>query len=163
MISFIVAYAKNRVMGKNNQLPWQISDDLKLFKQHTINKPIVMGRKTYESIGRPLPQRRNIILTRNQHYHASGTEVYHTIEQINDVLKNEPEVFIIGGAELFKLYMPFVEKLYLSKIQAELKGDTFFPAWDDALWQKTYHKPYPKNDLNEYAFDFEIWQRRKLD
>ncbi|TNF67507.1 MAG: dihydrofolate reductase [Gammaproteobacteria bacterium] len=163
MISFIVAYAKNRVMGKNNQLPWQISDDLKLFKQYTLNKPIVMGRKTYESIGRPLPKRRNIILTHKKNYKTNGIEICHDIEQIDKLVKDEPEVFVIGGAELFKLYMPLVKKMYLSKIDANIEGDTFFPDWDSNLWQKTQHQFYPKNEHNEYAFDFEIWQKSNLD
>lgn len=160
MISFIVAYAKNQVMGKNNQLPWQIHDDLQLFKAYTLNKPIVMGRKTFESIGRPLPQRRNIVLSRKNDYHPKNIEVYHSIQAINDLLINEPEIMIIGGAEIFQLYLPFVEKIYLSKVDAQIDGDVFFPNWKEQNWQRIKHQRYPQNAKNEFAFDFEIWEKK---
>ncbi|MCF6807567.1 dihydrofolate reductase [Thiotrichales bacterium 19S9-12] len=160
MISFIVAYAKNQVMGKNNQLPWHIKDDLQLFKKHTLNKPIIMGRKTFESIGRPLPNRRNIILTRQENYQNQDIEVYSSIDDILKLNDTQLEIMIIGGAEIFKLFMPMVERIYLSTIEAEIEGDTFFPIWDQSNWACHSHQNFNKNKENDYPFKFEIWEKK---
>ncbi|MCF6768033.1 dihydrofolate reductase [Thiotrichales bacterium 19S11-10] len=160
MISFIVAYAKNQVMGKNNQLPWHIKDDLQLFKKHTLNKPIIMGRKTFESIGRPLPNRRNIILTRQENYQSQDIEVYFSIDDILKLNDTQLEIMIIGGAEIFKLFMPMVERIYLSTIEAEIEGDTFFPIWDQSNWACHSHQIFNKNKENDYPFKFEIWEKK---
>lgn len=136
-LSIIVAMSKNRVIGYKNELPWHLPEDLKRFKKITMGHPIVMGRKTFESIGRPLPGRENIVITRNKDYQAEGITVIH---DFNSILKyqntndqrptTEDEVFIIGGAEIFKLALPNTNNVYLTLIHKEFEGDTFFPELD---------------------------------
>lgn len=161
MISLIVAYDQNFVMGNNNTLPWQISDDLKLFKKNTLNKPIIMGRKTFDSIGRPLPNRRNIILTRQTNLAIDGCGIFHSTDELLGQLQDEKEIMIIGGAEIFKLFIPIADKFYLSKVNASVKGDVYFPLWDQDNWQQISSEIYQKNETNEFSFDYQIWQRVK--
>src|SRR3982750_4529721 len=116
MISFVVAIGQNNVIGKNNQLPWHIPADLKFFKKVTMGHPIIMGRKTYESIGKPLPGRENIIVTRNKEYKQEGCKVIHTVEDLLNLSKEKgEEVFVIGGAELFNVTFPYADRLYITK------------------------------------------------
>lgn len=136
-ISIIVAMSQNRVIGKNNQIPWHISEDLKRFKKITMGHPIVMGRKTFESIGKPLPGRENIVLTKNLNYHPPGVTVVHSF---NKVLSRQstspeprvpsPEIFVIGGAEIYRLAFPHCTKIYLTKILKDAEGNTYFPITD---------------------------------
>lgn len=126
MIALIAAYGENQVIGKNNSLPWHLPNDLKHFKELTIGKTIVMGRTTYESIGRPLPNRKNVVLTHNPSFTAKGVEVVH---QIDDVLALG-NVMIIGGASIYKQFLPYVTDLYITEIHHAFQGDTFFPNWD---------------------------------
>ena len=130
IISFVVAIDKNRVMGCNNQLPWQMPADLQYFKKLTLNKPIVMGRKTYESIGRSLPMRRNIILTNDKQFVAEGCEIFHRSEDILIALRDEQEIMVIGGASLFEHWWLIADCLYITYIDGEFEGDVFFPEWD---------------------------------
>ncbi len=126
-ISIIAAMTKNRVIGKNNQLPWHLPEDLRHFKEITMGHPIIMGRKTFESIGKPLQGRKNIVLTRNEAWSAEGVESYHHLDDVMAALCNEEEIFIIGGAEIFKTVLPKADKLYLTFIQEDISGDTYFP------------------------------------
>ena len=130
-LSLIVAMSQNRVIGNNNRLPWHLSEDLKRFKQITMGHPIVMGRKTFESIGKPLPGRENIILTRDKNFMAMGVTVMHDVEKLLSWAKiPTQEVFVIGGAEIFKLVLPHAQKIYLTSIEKDFDGDAFFPAID---------------------------------
>lgn len=125
MLSFIVAMDENNVIGKDNDLPWYLPNDLKYFKKMTSGHTIIMGRKTFESIGRPLPNRKNIVLTRDQQYKAEGCTVIHSVDELESYL-HEDEVFLIGGAELFKTTLPKADRLYITRIHATFDGDTFF-------------------------------------
>ncbi|WKA53289.1 dihydrofolate reductase [Planococcus shixiaomingii] len=135
MISLMVAHDPNRVIGKDNQLPWHIPEDLAYFKKHTVGKGIVMGRNTYESIGRPLPKRRNIIVTRNNEYKVDGADVVHTLDQAIRLAEEvHEEVMVIGGEEVFRSILPRADRLYITLIKADFEGDTFFPEYGSE-WQ----------------------------
>lgn len=130
MISLMVAHDPNRVIGKDNQLPWHIPEDLAYFKKHTIGKGIVMGRNTYESIGRPLPKRRNIVVTRNPEYRADGIDVVHNLDEAIRLAKEQhEEVMVIGGEQIFRTILPHADRLYITLIKQEFDGDTFFPEY----------------------------------
>ncbi|MCP2036274.1 dihydrofolate reductase [Planomicrobium sp. HSC-17F08] len=130
MISLMVAHDPNRVIGKDNQLPWHIPEDLAYFKKHTIGKGIVMGRNTYESIGRPLPKRRNIVVTRNPEYRADGIDVVHNLDEAIRLAKEQhEEVMVIGGEQIFRTILPQADRLYITLIKQEFDGDTFFPEY----------------------------------
>ncbi|MER1957387.1 MAG: dihydrofolate reductase [Solibacillus sp.] len=135
MISLIVAHDKNYVIGYENGMPWHLPGDLKYFKDMTMGKPIIMGRKTFESIGRPLPGRRNIVITRNDKYHAQGIETVSSLDAALALVKDVPEIMVIGGAQIFEQAMPLADKLYITLINHEFKGDTYFPRYDG--WRLT--------------------------
>ncbi|MDW0115419.1 dihydrofolate reductase [Sporosarcina thermotolerans] len=136
MISLLVAVDLNRVIGVDNKMPWHIPEELKYFKEVTMGKAIVMGRKTYESIGRPLPGRLNIIITRNEGYSVEGAEVLHDLNAAIERGKEySEEVVIIGGAEIFNLSMPMADRLYITVIRNSYEGDTFFPEYNDGNWK----------------------------
>lgn len=159
MISLIVAMAENRVIGKDNELPWHLPDDLKWFKKSTLGKPIIMGRKTWESIGRPLPGRRNIVVSRNPDYHAEGCE---TVTDLNAVLASTDcldEVVIIGGAGLYEVALPFVQRIYLTRVHADVDGDTYFPEFDEKLWNLVSEERHEADARHAHAFTFQVLNR----
>ncbi|PLR98897.1 dihydrofolate reductase [Bacillus sp. T33-2] len=161
MISFIVAMDKNLVIGKENQLPWHLPADLKFFKQVTMGHPIVMGRKTHESIGRPLPGRENIVITRDKDYVAEGCTVIHSVEEITRLdEKKDDEIFVIGGAEIFKLTLPVADRMYITLIEAEFEGDTYFPEINKNEWKLVTKEKGPKDDKNPYDYYFCIYERK---
>ena len=140
-ISLIVAHGKNREIGKDNKLLWYISEDLKNFKRLTLNHILIMGRKTFESIGRPLPKRQTIVLTRQQDFSAPGVLVAHSVEDAIELAQECPdfkqeELFIAGGGEIYQLFLPMATKLYLTSIDMEIEADTFFPQLDLSSWKK---------------------------
>lgn len=153
-ISFVVAMDKNRIIGANNQLPWNLPADLAHFKRLTLNKPVVMGRKTYESIGRPLPQRRNIIVTRNADYAAEGCEVFTSLDAALAHLKNEEEVMVIGGGELFTQILPQASTLYLTIVDAKVDGDVYFPDWNANEWQEVESQFNEADEKNPFNYTF---------
>lgn len=153
-LSAIVAMASNRVIGKDNALPWHLPADFKHFKSVTMGSPIVMGRKTYESIGRPLPGRRNVVISRDTSYSVEGCDVFHAPEAAIETLSGEEEVFIIGGATLYSLFLPQVQRLYLTVVQAEFDGDTRFPELDDARWREVAREDHKADDINKYDYSF---------
>ncbi|PAK36288.1 dihydrofolate reductase [Peribacillus simplex] len=161
MISLIVAMDQNRVIGNNNKLPWHLPADLQYFKKVTMGHPIVMGRKTFESIGRVLPGRENVIVTRNQEFKAEGCVVLHDIAQIKMFADNhEEEVFVIGGAEIFKEILPFTDRLYITEIHETFEGDTFFPEIDENEWDEVSSNPGSIDEKNRFAHDFIILQKK---
>ncbi|MFK9120601.1 dihydrofolate reductase [Peribacillus castrilensis] len=161
MISLIVAMDQNRVIGKNNKLPWHLPADLQYFKKVTMGHPIVMGRKTFESIGRVLPGRENVIVTRNQEFKAEGCVVLHDIAQIKMFADNhEEEVFVIGGAEIFKEILPLTDRLYITEIHETFEGDTFFPEIDENEWDEISSNPGSIDEKNRFAHDFIILQKK---
>ena len=157
-ISLIVAASENSVIGRQGDLPWRLSDDLKRFKAVTMGKPIVMGRKTYESIGRPLPGRQNIVITRQQGYVAEGCDVVATVEQAVEVAGEADEIMVIGGSEIYALFLPAAERLYLTRVHAEVDGDAFFPTPDDD-WGLVSDEPFAADEKNEYDVSFRIYER----
>jgi dihydrofolate reductase len=161
MISYIVAMDKNRTIGKDNQLPWHLPADLQFFKRVTMGHPIIMGRKTYESIGKPLPGRENIVVTRNQEYKLEGCTVIHSVEAlIKFAEEKKEEVFVIGGAELFKATFSNTDRLYITMIEHEFEGDTFFPEFKESDWKLVSQEKGPKDEKNPYDYSFNIYERK---
>lgn len=158
MISLLVAMDKNRLIGKDNQLPWHLPADLAYFKKVTMGHPIIMGRKTFESIGRPLPGRTNIILTRNKNYEMEGCEVIHSIDDVQkmDEQMNE-EIFVIGGAEIFKEVLPFADRLYITKIEEVFEGDTFFPEINYDQWKEISVEQGVTDEKNPYTYAYHVY------
>src|SRR5688572_24314058 len=133
-ISLIVAMAENRVIGRNNQLPWHLPADLKHFKSLTTGHSVIMGRKTFESMGKPLPNRRNIVITRQANFRADGVDTAHSLEEAISLAKGDAEIFVIGGAEVFRDALNGADRLYLTLIHATIEGDVFFPEVDWSEW-----------------------------
>jgi dihydrofolate reductase len=160
MISFLWAEDEKGIIGNNNQLPWRLPEDLKYFKRITMGHPIVMGRKTYESIGRPLPGRKNIILTRDENFDADGCLIFKTKnELLKWIIQCGDEVFITGGAEIFGLFMEDVNRLYITKIHEDFQGDTYFPIIDWTEWKLISNEKGLKNNENPYDYDFQVFKR----
>lgn len=157
MISLIVATGENRVIGLNNKMPWHLPADLKYFKKITTGHAVVMGRKTYLSIGRPLPNRTNVILTRDKHFKVEGCQVVYSIEEVLELSKQE-NLFIIGGAEIYEQFLPYADKLYLTYIRKSFDGDTFFPELDDQ-WQLTSTEKHMPDEKNQYEYEFRIFEK----
>lgn len=158
MISIVVAAARNNVIGANNSLIWKISEDLKYFKQLTTGYTIIMGRKTFESIGRALPNRRTIVVTRNVGYHAEGCELAASLQDALSMTKGEEEVFIVGGGQLYKEAFDYAERIYLTRIDKDYEGDTFFPALD-STWQEVARQDFERGETFAYPFSFLVYER----
>ncbi|GIN56568.1 dihydrofolate reductase [Lederbergia ruris] len=161
MISFLWAEDENRLIGKDNQLPWRLPADLKYFKETTMGHPIVMGRKTYESIGKPLPGRTNIVLTRNPSFKVDGCEVLHSkADFLSWAKKTDEEIFVIGGAEIYRLFIDEVDQLYVTKIFEQFEGDEYFPKINWENWQLVSKKPGIKDEKNPYDYEFRKYVRK---
>jgi dihydrofolate reductase len=156
MVKIIVAMSKNRVIGNNNELIWKLSSDLKRFKELTTGHPVVMGRKTYESIGRPLPNRRNIIITRNSEYEVEGCEVVSSLEEA--LLLTNNDCFIIGGGEIYKQSLELADKIYLTLVHKDFEGDTQFPELSKE-WAIIDNKDFEADQKNEYNYSFIEYDR----
>lgn len=159
-LSIIAAMSENYVIGKENQLPWHLPADLKHFKNITWGKPILMGRKTYESIGKPLPGRRNIIITRNPEFQAEGCEITHSLEQALSLVKDSAEVMVIGGAQLFAQALPQASRMYLTIIHHYFDGDCFFPHWDAKQWQEVEREDFAAGEGFSYGFSYLVMERK---
>jgi dihydrofolate reductase len=164
-VSAIAAVSKNMVIGKDNDLPWRLPDDMKFFMETTKGHHVVMGRKNYDSLKdkfKPLPNRTNIVITRQKDFNAPGCIVLNDIDKAVDLAKaaGENECFIIGGAEIYKLAMPRTNRLYLTEIDAEIEGDTFFPKVDKNEWKEVFRKHHSKDEKHKYAFDFVIYEKQ---
>lgn len=153
-ISIVVAMAANRVIGRDNQLPWHLPADLQHFKQTTMGKPILMGRKTWESIGRPLPGRTNIVITRDENYEAPGCVVVHSIEAALQTAEQQDEVMIIGGAEFYRQVLPRTDRIYLTRINEDFEGDTLFPELDSSEWQEVERVDCDADEKNPHSYSF---------
>lgn len=160
-LSIIVAMNQKGVIGVNNKLPWHLSSDLKNFKAVTMGKPVIMGRKTWESIGKPLPGRDNIIITRNPDYSADGCVVCHSLEEALQRYAAVPEVVIIGGHDIFKDALEQVDRIYLTQVHADVMGDTWFPEFDRTEWQQVERKEFKADDKNEYPFSFVVLEKSR--
>lgn len=157
-ISFIFAMDRNRAIGVNNKLPWHLPGDLKFFKNVTMGHPILMGRKTYESIGKPLPGRRNVILTQNAAYQAEGCEVILSVDEAISAFQ-EQELFVIGGAEIFQLFASHVNRMYITYIEDEFEADTYMSDLDLSTWTLVSSEQGERNEKNPYEYYFRIYQR----
>ena len=155
IISLIWAMADNRVIGIENRLPWKLPADMKWFREKTMGKPIIMGRLTFESFGaKPLPGRRNIIISRNPTYSADGIEVFTSIEGALKATQDSEEVMIIGGMSLYKQSMAFADQLYMTLVHANIEGDAWFPEFDLKDWQETARDDFAADEKNQYAYSF---------
>lgn len=160
-ISLIVAVAENGVIGKKGVImPWRLPGEQARFKAITMGHPIIMGRTTYETIGRPLPGRQNIIVTHDPAYKAEGCEVVHSIEQALQIAQDSEEIFIIGGNSIYEQTMPLATKLYFTRVHASPEGDTFF-RYDSAEWTEISRERHPADDKNQYDYTFSVLTRRK--
>lgn len=158
-ISLIAAMAHSRVIGINNNLPWHLPADMKWFKQNTLQKPIIMGHNTFESIGFALPQRQNIVISRHQRAPIDDIVFVRSIEEAINIAQPKDEIMIIGGASLYEQTLSFANKLYLTHIDTEINGDTFFPDYHKEEWKKIYQKQCYKDEKNHYNYLFEILTR----
>ncbi len=161
MNSIIVAAAQNNAIGKRNSLLWRMPEDLKFFKKTTTGHTVIMGRKTFESVGKPLPYRRNIIITRQKDYNVEGAEVVHSLEEALAICNPKEENFIIGGAEIYSLAMDKVDRIYFTLIYAEFEADAFFPPILQDLWQLVSESYHNADDKNPYDYNFMIYEKRK--
>ena len=159
MISIIVAASANNVIGAHGDLPWRLSDDLKRFKTVTMGKPIVMGRKTWESISRVLPGRRNIVITRQQGFAAEGCDVVQSSDEAIAMAGDAEEIMVIGGSQVYELFLPVAQRLYLTRVHADVNGDAFFPAVDEDEWQLVSDEAHSADRRNEFDFSFRIYER----
>lgn len=164
MISLIVAYAANGVIGKQNDLPWYLPADLKRFKRLTSGHTVIMGRRTFESIlarlGHPLPDRTNIVLTRNAAYDSKGALVATDLAEALSKAETEEEVFVIGGSTVFDEALPLADRIYATEIKQNLDGDVFFPEFDKSRWEVTGRESHAADDKNQFAYDFVTYERK---
>lgn len=159
ILSMIVATANNRIIGKDNDMPWHLPADLAYFKKTTLGKPIIMGRKTYESIGRPLPGRQNIVISRDINYNAEGVNTVTSVDAALALVKGTEEVMVIGGGAIYKHCLPAADRLYITHIDAEIEGDTQFPSYDTDIWNKVKSDKFLADDKNLYNLDFCVYEK----
>ena len=165
-LSMIVAVAENGVIGRNNSLPWYLPNDLKYFKQTTMGKPVIMGRKTYESIGKPLPGRTNIVITRQADYQPEGVKVVNSVEAARELAESvclidgQDEAMIMGGAEIYALALPHTDRLYLTEVHADVEGDAFFPEYDKSRWQEVTREDFAAEGPNPYNYSFVVYEAK---
>jgi len=158
-LALVVAMARNGVIGRDGTLPWHLPADLKRFRAITMGKPIVMGRRTHESIGRPLPGRRNIVLSREPGYRAAGCEVFATLDAALAALADSDEVMIVGGAALYAEALPHAYRLYLTEVDAAPEGDVHFPAFDSHAWREVACEAHAADEQNEHSYRFRVLER----
>jgi dihydrofolate reductase len=154
IISSIAAIAENNAIGKNNQLLWRLPADLKHFKVITTGHTVIMGRKTFESVGKPLPNRRNIVVTRSKALHIEDVEVVNSIEQAIALCDQDEEVFIVGGAEIYKAAMDITDQIYLTVVHENFEADTYFPQIDPLIWEETAIEKHEADEKNPFAYTF---------
>jgi dihydrofolate reductase len=160
MISIIVALSEDNVIGRNNQLPWRLSADLQYFRRVTMGKPIVMGRKTFESIGKPLPGRENYIITRNQNYTVSGAKVFFDVSSaLDDAKLIADEVMVIGGEQLYCATLALANRLYVTEVSGAYEGDAFFPDFELSQWQLSGREPHVADEKNSADYTFKVYER----
>jgi dihydrofolate reductase len=159
MVSLVVAMSENRVIGRNGGLPWRLPDDLKHFKQITVDHTVIMGRKTFDEVKHPLDNRRNVVISRNREFHPHGVTVVPTLAEALALGATESEVFVIGGGEVFKLALPRADRLYLTVVHAQIEGDTYFPEFDAAAWVLEDEERHEADARHAYPFTFRNYQR----
>lgn len=160
MVSIIVAVAQNGTIGDKNTLLWHISEDMRFFKRTTSGHPVIMGRKTYDSLGRPLPNRTNVVISRTAE-HIEGCQVARSIEDAIALFPQEEEIFIIGGAQIYALALEVADRIYITRVEHDYEGDTSFPAWDENKWQLIEREAHPHGEKYPHPFAFEIYDRKR--
>lgn len=160
-IVLIAAVARNGVIGRDNRLPWRLKADLQHFRALTLGHPLLMGRKTWDSLGRPLPGRRNIVISRNPDFQAAGAEILPSIETALAAVDGSERVFVIGGAEIYRQLMPCADRLLLTEVWTEVEGDAHFPPIDGARFTEERREPHEADAGNEHDFDFVEYRRRR--
>ncbi|MBK8684989.1 MAG: dihydrofolate reductase [Bacteroidetes bacterium] len=162
-ISIIVAASENDVIGTNNTLPWHLPADLKYFKQLTTGHTIIMGRKTFDSIGRPLPNRRNIVISRNPLFKAEGIEIIHQLDDLQELISPDEESFIIGGDLIYQQSMDLADKIYLTRVHTTIQdGSAFFAKPNLNIWEKTSSEFHPADEKNPFDYTFEVYQKSNI-
>ena len=163
MLSIIVAKAKNNIIGKDNKLLWHLPDDLKRFKELTIGHNIIMGRKTFESLGKILPNRKHIVFTQNPNFNIDNenVQIVHSMLEIQEYIENSEENFVIGGAMIYNLLMPYVTKMYITEIEKDFQGDAFFPRIDTQVWKEVSREKGMKDENNDFDYDYVVYERIK--
>jgi dihydrofolate reductase len=159
-LSIIVAVSENNVVGINNRLPWYLPADLKRLKSVTMGHHLIMGRRTFESLGRPLPGRTSVVITRNKNYKAEGAVVVSSLKEALEVVKNDAEPFIFGGGEVFREALPMVNRIHMTRIHQDFDGDTFFPELNESEWKETLREDYEPDEKNKYSYSFIILERK---
>ncbi len=161
MLSHIVAASENNVIGSHNELPWNLPNDFKYFKNKTWGMPVIMGRNTYESLKKSLPGRINIVVTGRKDWHPAGVLVCHSIDPAIEKAKESDakEIFIIGGGEIFKETMDRVSRIYITRVHTTVEGDTFYPEINTTIWQRISAQSFPADDKHNYAYTFEVWEK----
>ncbi len=160
MISLIWAMDEQRLIGADNQMPWHLPADMAWFREHTLGKAVLMGRKTFDSIGKPLPNRRNIILSRQAGLTIEGCEVIHQFEDAVAMFKDD-ELMVMGGSEIYALALPYANKLYCTRIKHAFAGDAWFPTWDEASWRLIHEEEHQVDAKNKYPYRFEIYHHEE--
>ena len=161
MLSIIVAKAKNNIIGKENKLIWHLPEDLKHFKDLTTGNTIIMGRKTFESLGRVLPNRKHIVFSQNPDFKVNdeNVEIVHSMLQIQEYIENGEEAFVIGGAIIYNLLMPYVKKMYVTEIDKDFDGDAFFPRIDETKWKEVSREEGPDDEENNFTYEYVTYER----
>lgn len=159
IVTLIVAVADNGVIGRENALPWHLPEDLKHFKRITMGKPIVMGRKTFESIGKPLPGRLNIVVTRDPNYRRDGVTVVHDVDGALRAAGEAAEIMVIGGADLFRLFLPKATRAHLTRVHGDVLGDVYWSPLDEERWRVVGREEFAADERHAYAMTFESWER----
>lgn len=164
MLSIIVAKAKNNVIGKNNKLIWNIPEDVKRFKELTTGHVIIMGRKTFEALGRVLPDRKHVVFTQNPDFNIDdeNVEIVHSMLQIQQYIEDENENFVIGGAMIYNLLMSYVSKMYVTEIDKEFEGDTFFTRIDEEKWNEISREVGPDDRTNDFKYEYAVYERKDI-
>lgn len=160
VVTLMVAMADGRVIGRDNRMPWHLPADLAHFKRVTMGKPVVMGRKTFASIGRPLPGRTNVVVTRDRAFRAAGITVVHSLDEALDACGDAAEAMVIGGGEIYAAALPRARRIHLTEVHAEVDGDTHFPALDPAAWREVARESRPADERNAHAVSFVTLERR---
>jgi len=158
-ITLIVAAAENNAIGKNNKMLWHLPNDFKYFKKNTLEHSVVMGRKTFDSIGKPLPERRNIILTRDMNYSHEEVDVANSVQEVLNYCRDEREIFIIGGADIYKQTLPLADKILLTRVHTTIDGDAYFPALLDHEWKLVNAEKHEKDEKHAFDYTFEVYER----
>lgn len=161
IISLIVAMDENRAIGYKNKLPWNLPSELKYFRETTKGKPVIMGRRTFDSIGRPMPERLNIVVTRDRSYRADNCIVVNSKEDALKAAKDSSEIMVIGGAEIYRLFFPMANRLYITKVHGAFEADTYFPEFNEDEWVKVRESFVEKGSENSHSYTIMVLERKK--